>query len=71
MAISRVNRATDKRRTRLAVSSLTSKTAGYTGLSGTQLRVVPADGSATAASANQLIRALISDLTDRGILTKG
>ena len=71
MAIPRVNRATSERRTRLAVAALTSKTSGYAGLSGTQLRSVPADGAATATTNNQLLRALINDLTDRGILTKG
>jgi hypothetical protein len=71
MPIPRTIRATTPRRSRLATQVQNSQTAGYTGLTGTQLRAVPADGSATATTANQLLRALINDLTDRGILTKG
>lgn len=71
MAIPRTIRATTPRRARLATQVLNSETPGYTGTTGTQLRVIPADGSATATTANQILRALINDLTDRGILTKG
>ena len=71
MAIPRVNRATSERRTRVAGGGLTSKTRGSAGRAGPQLRTVPADGAATATTNNQLLRALINDLTDRGILTKG
>lgn len=71
MAVPRISRATNTRRTRLAVNALTSPTSGYTGLSGTLLRAIPADGSATATTNNRLIRAIVTELTDKGILTKG
>lgn len=52
-----------------AAQRITATTLSYTSQESTELRTVPADGSASATTANQLLRALINDLTRKGIIT--